>query len=118
MKTTPEQLPIVCSQYAKNGDTEGWMALFERNAVFADPEGQLKSGESLRQAVAEFAAMKPDLQMKVTKVIVADDIALVHTTWSMPGHDMSGYGVEVSRRQPDGSWRLVIDDPFTVPANK
>jgi hypothetical protein len=27
---------------------------------------------------------------------------------------MSGYAIEVARRQPDGTWRWLIGDPFTV----
>ena len=114
----PEHLVHLCAQHGRNGDIESWMTLFDSEAVFASPEGDVKTGEELRQFVANFAAMKPEFKMNVTKVIVAGDIALVHNEWSIPAQGMSGYGLEVARRQADGTWRLLIDDPFTVPANK
>ena len=43
-------------------------------------------------------------------VVEAGDIALVHNYWNMAGQE--GHAVEVSRKQPDGTWLYVIDQPF------
>lgn len=110
----PAELIQGCADRARTGDVDQWMTLFEPGAAFATPEGEVKSGDGLRQFVASLAAMRPEFEMNVLKVIVAGDIALMHNRWSIPAQGMSGYGIEVARRQPDGSWRLVIDDPFTV----
>jgi hypothetical protein len=41
--------------------------------------------------------------------------ALMHTQWRMSGPEpLSVYAIEVARRQPDGTWRWLIGDPFTV----
>ena len=43
------------------------------------------------------------------------DIALMHTDWQVTSpQPMSTYAIEVARRQPDGTWRWLIGDPFTV----
>jgi ketosteroid isomerase-like protein len=46
------------------------------------------------------------------------DLAMTHAEWVLTGTDedgaevvMSGRGTVVSRRQPDGTWRVVFDDP-------
>lgn len=52
-------------------------------------------------------------------VIRAGDIALVSGAWTLTGLDgepvrMSGRTTDVTRRQPDGTWRWVIDVPFGI----
>ena len=63
----------------------------------------------------------PDLSTSgVTKVVSAgDDLAVLYNDWSMSatgadGAAVSGSGkaIEIVRRQPDGTWRFVVDDPF------
>ena len=36
-------------------------------------------------------------------------------TFSAPGYEASWTTSEVARRQPDGSWRYVIDNPYAAP---
>ena len=43
----------------------------------------------------------------------ADNIALVHWSWTVRGRDgmsTDGTTAEVLRRQPDGSWKFIIDN--------
>ena len=37
-------------------------------------------------------------------------------TFSMPGYSASWITAEVARRQPDGSWKFVLDNPYAAPA--
>jgi ketosteroid isomerase-like protein len=58
------------------------------------------------------------MAVETEKVILAGDIALTHSRWSMTTPSpMGGRAVEVARRQPDGTWLYVIDDPFTLGAD-
>ena len=36
-------------------------------------------------------------------------------TFSMPGYSASWITAEVARRQPDGSWKYVLDNPYAAP---
>ena len=63
--------------------------------------------------------MKGKLDLKVTRVLEASDLALVATVWSFAGTGPDGEPValaaksaDVLRRQADGSWRFVIDNPW------
>jgi ketosteroid isomerase-like protein len=60
------------------------------------------------------------VQLKVTKVVrVGEDLAVLYNDWSgsMEGPDrqpteMTGKAIEVVRRQADGTWRFIVDDPW------
>ncbi len=112
---TPEEIDQLFEKAIKAGDLDALMGLYEPDAAFPNPQGEVKVGlEAVRQEMAPFAAMKPTIQMNIKKVIQTGDIALIHNEWKMPDQGMSGYAVEVARRQADGTWRMVIDDPFTI----
>ena len=69
----------------------------------------------LRQELAPFAARKAVFNFDIKQVIQSGDIALMHTEWKVSSpQQMSVYAIEVARRQPDGTWRWLIGDPFTV----
>ncbi|MBI1886040.1 MAG: nuclear transport factor 2 family protein [Chloroflexi bacterium] len=113
---SPDQLDPIFQQAVQSGDLEAIMALYEPGAVFPNQSGEVRAGlDAIRQEMEPFAASKPDITLQVEKVIQAGDIALIHTRWNMNSPmPLSGRAVEVARRQPDGTWRFLIDDPFTV----
>jgi ketosteroid isomerase-like protein len=63
--------------------------------------------------------MKGKLDLQVRRVLEAGDLALVAGNWSFTGTapdgtavTLTGNNADVLRRQPDGSWRFVIDNPW------
>jgi ketosteroid isomerase-like protein len=63
--------------------------------------------------------MKGTLDLKVTRVLEAGGLALVAGVWSFTGTGpdgnpvtLTGRNADVLRRQADGSWRFVIDNPW------
>jgi ketosteroid isomerase-like protein len=106
-------------EYIRNGDIDAALELYEPGAAFANRQGEVRVGlEALRQELAPFAAMKANFKFNLRKIVQAGDIALVRNEWktTSSNQEMSGYAVEVFRRQVDATWRLVIGDPFTVPS--
>ena len=75
---------------------------------------------AIQEALGGLIAQKARLTLTVAQVLRAgDDLAVLYGNWS--GHytdpdgarvETAGQSVEVVRRQADGSWRFVIDDPF------
>ncbi len=117
---TPEQVLKSIVDGINAGNVDALMRLYEPEAVFATQPGSLNRGlPGVREALAGFIAMKGTLDLKVTRVLEASDLALVATVWSFTGTGPDGKPVklaaksaDVLRRQADGSWRLVIDNPW------
>ena len=102
----PEDLGRLFVQRANAGDLEGLVALYEPDAVLAAPSGQLSSGtDEIRRAHEQFLAGMPTLTGESQPALRFGDLALTSTRF--PG----GATVEVARRQPDGTWLWVIDQP-------
>lgn len=102
------------------GDIDGIMRTYEPGAVVVGEPGAPVSGTpALRAMFAGFIAAKAHFTFLGHDVIQAEDIALHLTPWRMAGVapdgtavEASGLSVAVLRRQPDGRWLMVVDDPF------
>lgn len=102
------------------GDVEGIMRTYETTAVVVGRPGAPVRGETpLRAMFAGFIAAKAHFTFHGHEIIVADDITLHLSPWEMVGvapdgsriHDR-GLSVAVLRRQADGRWLMVIDNPY------
>ncbi len=115
---SPEELGRLFQEAMRAGDIDALMALYEPGAVFPNQSGEPRTGtDAIRQELAPFAAMKPDMTIETQKMIQAGDIALTYSRWSMTTPaQMSGRAIEIARRQQDGTWLYIIDDPFTLGA--
>jgi ketosteroid isomerase-like protein len=102
------------------GDVEGAVALYEPTAVLLREDGTSAVGhEAIRKEFASLAPLKPRVDMGTYTVVTSDDLATVSHDFTGTGTDANGKPVsfkggatEVVRRQKDGSWRFVIDDPY------
>jgi uncharacterized protein (TIGR02246 family) len=121
---TPEATIERFSQLLAAGDLDSMVALYEPDATFAPQPGESVSGrDAIRAALSGFLAVKPRMTGQIEKVLRAGDTALVANRWSLSGTAPDGQPVsmgatsaDVLRRRPDGSWGIVIDDPWGTAA--
>jgi ketosteroid isomerase-like protein len=117
---TPEQVLAAIVTGINTGDVDSLMGLYESEAAFAVEPGQLAPGlGGVRDALTGFISMNGTLDLRVTRVLEAGDLALVLGNWSFDGTGPDGEPVhlesenaDVLRRQADGTWRFVIDNPW------
>jgi uncharacterized protein (TIGR02246 family) len=122
--TGPETVIQRFSALLAEGDLEGIMELYEPDAAFAPQPGEAVKGHNeIRAALEGFLAVKPRMEGAIEKVLVAGDTALVTNRWRLAGTApdgspvrMSATSADVLRRRPDGSWGIVIDDPWGAAA--
>jgi uncharacterized protein (TIGR02246 family) len=108
------------SELLAMGDLEAMLELYEPDAAFAPQPGETVTGrEKIRAALESFLAVRPHLEGRIEKVLQAGDTALVANRWRLSGTAPDGSPVELAatsadvlRRRADGSWGIVIDDPW------
>ncbi|MBO0682737.1 MAG: nuclear transport factor 2 family protein [Candidatus Dormibacteraeota bacterium] len=102
----PEDLGRYFLERANAGDVDGLVELYEPDAVLAFPSGRLTRGrEAIRQVYAELLAGRPTFSGEQAPAIVNGDLAFTSTRIA------GGVTGEVARRQADGSWLWLIDQP-------
>ena len=117
---TPEQVLESIVTGINAGNLDSLLPLYENGAAFATQPGSLAPGTpGIRDALNGFISMNGKLALEVTRVLEVDDLALVVGVWSFDGTGPDGEPVrleaqnaDVLRRQGDGSWRFVIDNPW------
>ena len=114
--TKPEDLTRLFVERANAGDADGLAALYEEDAVMAFPPGQVTKGRAaihalFEQMLANAPRFEPEPPLPT---LICGDIALTST----PPKDGAGARAQVVRRQPDGSWLRMIDQPeFVTPGS-
>jgi ketosteroid isomerase-like protein len=127
---TPQECDGLKDACINGGDLDGLIALYEPGACLVQQKGEPpKTGAALRQSLAAFISMQAKIKTNVTQVIIAasehpppwrppsqhlSDLAVLYNDWTLTasGMSLSGRAIEVLRRQPDGTWKFVVDDPF------
>jgi uncharacterized protein (TIGR02246 family) len=108
----PEDLTRLFVERANAGDSAGIAALYEDDAVMAYPPGEQTVGrEAIRALWEKVLANRPHFEQETPlPTLVSGDIALTSTA----PKDDAGARAQVARRQPDGTWLRVLDQPEFV----
>ncbi|MCZ7588565.1 MAG: nuclear transport factor 2 family protein [Gaiella sp.] len=118
--TTPAATIEHFSELLEQGRLDAILDLYDDSAAFVAEPGRTVSGiEAIRTELERLAAMSPRMSGRVEQVIEAGDTALVAYRWTMEATSPDGTAIrqgglsaDVLRRRPDGSWSVIIDDPY------
>ena len=102
------------------------MACYEPQACFVLKSGHAARGiVELREMFRATFSYKPDLKLDVRKIISAGDdlvnLVLAVVEWKSKAVSSSGEAkvwagtaTDIVRRQPDGTWKLALDNPYGI----
>ncbi|MEU1282361.1 nuclear transport factor 2 family protein [Streptomyces sp. NPDC005805] len=102
------------------GDADAVNRHYTPEAVAVWEPGNPISGAARENFAKEFlATQKPVMRAAVRESYVTGDTALLVVDWTMEvtgeggaKEELQGVGLDVLRRQDDGSWLYAVDDPF------
>ena len=105
----PEDLTRLFVERANAKDAEGLSLLYEENAVMAYPPGRQTVGrDAIRKLWEELLPRVPAFEPEPPlPTLISGDLALTAT----PPKDGAGARAQVVRRQSDGTWLRVLDQP-------
>jgi ketosteroid isomerase-like protein len=117
---SPEEIDGIFERELNAANIEGLLALYEPGAAFTVEPGKVVTGTAaIREAIQGFLSMKPTIKLTPRVLATAGDIAMVSSKWNLKGSaadgsavDLSGESVEILRRQSDGTWKFVVDNPW------
>lgn len=106
---TPEDITRLFVQFSNEQDADGVASLYEEHAVMAFPPGQFTVGRAaIRTLWATFLADAPHFEPELSlPTLVSGELAMTST----PPRDDAGARAQVVRRQSDGRWLRVLDQP-------
>lgn len=118
----PEDCSRILVAALESGDLETSVAVYENDAILFKKSGEPMTGlDAIRTSNAGLIAMKPTFTIEFIKSTISADgtLATNRMKADLAWTDKDGNAkqgsvdtLEVLRKQPDGSWRYVIDDPY------
>ncbi|MDO8306603.1 nuclear transport factor 2 family protein [Herminiimonas sp.] len=118
----PEECSRILVAALESGDIELSVALYEPTAVLFKKSGETMTGlDAIRENNAGVIALKPKFTIAFIKATLSGDGTLAtnrmkaELAFTKPDGQLVKTNVdtlEVLRRQEDGSWRYIIDDPY------
>lgn len=103
------------------GDLNTVMSIYDGSGVIvADPASPVSGRENFEAAVKGILAIKGTMEIKTVYCLQAGDVAVGRSEWSITDNGetkVAAKGIELLKRQPDGSWRVLIDHAFGAEGN-
>jgi uncharacterized protein (TIGR02246 family) len=101
------------------GDVDGLVSIYADDAVVVPSPGEVATGSTAVRGMLEGWLAEGRLTLKHKTLHQSGEIALEVMEWTMTpiqpdGTPSSGIAATVLRRQPDGTWRMQIDNCFVL----
>jgi uncharacterized protein (TIGR02246 family) len=120
MARTAEEVHAVRQDAFNRGDLDALVAIYENDATLLVPPGghSAHGRNEIRAMMAPVLAERPHMTTTIARTLLGDGWALTHVRWEVAGDGVSdtalaGCGTVVSRRRPDGTWGIVLDEPLS-----
>lgn len=122
---SPDSVHKMFEGLLNEGNLDRILQIYEPGAVVVDRDGKLVSGsKAIGEYLRGLLALKPKMQITRLHKIEAGDVVILMSDWQMTGRAPdgstvtdSGHTYDIVRRQKDGTWKVVVDNPYGVTAS-
>lgn len=98
------------------GDLNTVLSMYDTSGIIvAEPEKPVSGKEKFEAAVKGILSIKGKMEIKTVYCLESADVAIGRSEWSIrDGGEVkvSAKGIELMKRQQDGTWKVLIDHAF------
>ncbi len=118
---SPAEIHTLVREAFNLGDLDGLTALYEPDAILVVNGTPVAGRQNIREAFKTMLLRHGVMTLETRSVVESPHgIAVLHGKWVVePAAESDsqlvtrGLSTEVVRKQPDGTWLFVIDNPYT-----
>ncbi|MBI1768082.1 MAG: DUF4440 domain-containing protein [Bacteroidetes bacterium] len=103
------------------GDLTTVMSIYDGSGIIvADPANPVCGKEKFETAVKGILAIKGKMEIKTVYCLQVGDVAVGRSEWRITDEGqtkVAAKGIELLKRQSDGTWRVLIDHAFGAEGN-
>lgn len=108
------------AEACNSGDIEKLLGMYEPDAILVERTGAFTQGTAaIREHLETLLSLRPTMEIVASTAVVNGDLAQLSSCWRCSATAPDGSpielefrGSELDRRQRDGTWRIVIDNPW------
>jgi ketosteroid isomerase-like protein len=116
LPTKAEEVHSLLADAYNTGDLATVLAIYDTSGIIvAEPANPVSGKEKFEAAASAILSIKGKMEIKTVYCLQTGDIAVGRSEWSIKdGNEtkVSAKGVEVMKRQSNGTWKVVIDHAF------
>ena len=98
------------------GDLATVLSMYDLSGVIvAEPGKPVGGKEKFESAVKDIMSIKGKMTINTVYCLEAGDVAVGRSEWNIVDNGetkVASKGIELLKRQPDGTWKVVIDHAF------
>jgi len=111
-----EDAHAILADAFNTGNVNTVLSMYDFNGIIVPEPGKPVSGkEKFEEAIKAILSIKGKMEIKTVYCLQTGDLAVGRSEWNITDGDevkISAKGIEVMKRQPDGTWKIVIDHAF------
>ena len=112
----PQEIHMLFVEAFNHADVEALVSLYESDATLVIGGDNVTGRDGVRVAYQAILADGGRMELETRRVVQSGEgLAVLHASWTLhrDGQARPGMSTEVVRRQSDGTWLFVIDEPRT-----
>jgi uncharacterized protein (TIGR02246 family) len=114
----PEDIHELFADGINAGDVERVASLFEDDAILVSgPDHIVRGRDAIVDGLRNLVAVRPTLRLNAARIVRNGSVAILYSDWTITTtregeiRSVDVRPTHLARQQPDGTWRIVIDDP-------